>query len=387
MFKFDSESLVREAPRVALIGVGGGGCKAVTRLHDVLSDLVTVAINTDAVSLKAARAMTKVRIGLESTEGAGTGGDADLGRMAAENDVEMLRGLFSNVDVAIVAVALGGGTGSGATPVLVRTAEESDTLVIVVATMPFAFESAARRALAERACEDLRNRADILVRIDNDRVVESVGNAKVAEAFEAGARMLARGIAAFARMLAMPSLLTIDIGDLRRVCSGGICLFGIASASGNGRASAVVEQLVRSPMLDRGKALREAPCAVLSIAAASDLAVTEVDAIVRDMSAGMAKDCDMIVGITVDDRWDGDLVVSVLAGTRVKRALPAGPRETVSEPAPRKGRRRAKARDMQAKLRLDVVGKGRFKDVEATILDGEDLDTPTYVRRGLDIER
>jgi len=285
----------------------------------------------------------------------------------------------------VVAVSLGGGTGSGATPVLLRAAAESETLVVVVACMPFGFESAARRTTAERAFDELRTHADLLVRIDNDRLLADAGNAKVAEAFEVGARMLARGVAAFVRMLASSSLLTVDPGDLRRVCTGGSCAFGMAAAEGNGRASAAVAALVKSPLLDGGKTLRDAPCAVLAIAAASDLAVTEVDSIVRDVAAALPKDCDLLVGINVDDRWGAALTVTVLAAARVKHAV-AGARET-SEPGRRKNRRRTKAKELQAKLQLDVVSKGRFKDVEATILDGEDLDTPTFIRRGIEIDK
>jgi cell division protein FtsZ len=385
MFKFDAAGLTRHAPRMAVVGLGGCGCKAVTRLHAALADVVTVAVNTDTVSLKAAQAMTKVRIGGEATGRAGAGGDADLGRMAAERDLEMLRGVFSDVDVAVIVVALGGGTGSGAAPVLLRAAAESETVVVVLAGMPFAFESAARQKTADLAFAELRTHTDLLVRIDNDRLLANTDSAKVAEAFETAARMLAQGVTAFVRMLASSALLTVDPGDFRRVCAGGACAFGSAAAEGHGRAAAAVERLVKSSLLDGGKALRDAPCAILSIAAADDLAVIEVDTIVRDVAAALPNDCDLIVGVNADDRWGPALVLTILAATRVKRAIPSG-REPAGS-APRKNRRLTKAKALQAKLQLDVVSKGRFKDVEATILDGEDLDTPTFIRRGIEIEK
>jgi len=391
MFRYDPEHATGRSPRLCVVGVGGCGCRTVTHLHGLLWDALTAVINTDVQSLNAAVAVTKIRIGMRDEADAGTAGDADLGRLAAEHDIEMLRGLFTDVDVALIVTALGGGTGSGAAPVVARAAVENGATVIVLAAMPFGFESDKRRATATKALDALRERADILIRLDNEALIAASGETSAAKAFAHGIEALSDGVAALVRALAAPALLALDVGDLKRVAHDTGARIGFGTGHGAGRMAAAVAAVTESPLLDGGQALKEASFAVLCVAGGPDLAVTEIDGAVRDLAGLLPRGTDFAVGVNIDPRWRDRVVLTVLAGARARRvrseriehrAAPAASGETGGR------RRRAKTRDLQEKLRLvDSSGRGRFKDVEATLLDNQDLDIPTFIRRQLDLEK
>ena len=391
MFRYDPEHEAGSPPRLCVAGVGGCGCRTVTHLHGLLWDALTVAINTDVQALNAAAAVTKLRIGMRDEAESGTAGDADLGRLAAEHDIEMLRGLFGDVDVAIIVTALGGGTGSGAAPVVARAAAENGATVIVLAAMPFGFESAKRRETAEKALATLHARADVLVRLDNDALIAASGETSAAKAFALGIESLSEGVAALVRTLTAPALLALDIGDLKRVAHDAGARIGFGSGHGAGRMAAAVAAVTESPLLDGGKALKAASFAVLCIAGGPDLAVTEIDGAVRDLTARLPRQTDFAVGVNIDPRWRDRVVLTLLAGAGARRVRSENIEHRAAPAAGETGgrrRRRGKARDLQEKLRLvDSSGKGRFKDVEATLLDNQDLDIPTFIRKQLDLDK
>ena len=184
--------------RICVVGIGDGGCKIVDYVAALAPvGLPTVAINTDSKSLLESHATTKIEIGSGRTNGLGTSGDSNLAKLASEDDIEMIRSLFSEIDLVIVAAGLGGGTGDGASPVVLRAARDAGSMTLCVATLPFEFEGGRRRMQAEKAVAVLGDSADAIVAISNDKLAELVGEAGVAETYEKTDNILGR---AFTRL-------------------------------------------------------------------------------------------------------------------------------------------------------------------------------------------
>jgi cell division protein FtsZ len=387
MFKLTRSTGAPVPHRVCVVGVGGGGCRAINCVDSGASGPAIVALNTDSRSLEESRAATKVQIGVEDGEGFGAGGDPDLGKLAAEHDVEMIRGLFTDADVAVIVTCLGGGTGTGATPVVLETAHAAGVFTIVLATLPFGFEGEKRKALADQGLRAAISAADVVCAIPNDRLFEAVDAKEVKVAFKKADEMLAGGICSLWQMLVQPAFVGIDLADLSALASrsGGACWFGFGDASGVGRAQAAVSALLDGPVLEKGRALRTGGAALICVSGSHDLALTEVGDVMAALSKEVPDDCDLTMGAVINEKWRDRILVSAFVADR-KRVASSKSR-AVSPSPPLKGGRKRKNRDLQDKLKLDVSGKGRFKNVEATIMDGEDLDIPTFVRRGIQIER
>jgi len=387
MFKL-SRSIDSEVPqRICVLGVGGGGCRAVDYLVGGSGGPTIAAVNTDSRSLSESKAMTKIQLGISDAEGFGTGGDVDLGRMSGERDVEMIRGMFTDADVAVVVTCLGGGTGSGATPVILKAAHAAGVFTIVLATQPFEFEGEKRKSTAESSLNAVIAAADVTCLIDNDRLFGAVGGKNIKESFEKADKALAAGVRSLWQMLVQPAFMGIDLADLRALVSrsGGACLFGFGDARGVTRGASAVSSLLEGPVFDKGRALRTSGTALVCIAGSHDLTLTEVGDVMSAISKEAPDDCNLIMGTVVNDDWIDRVMVSVFVTDR-KRVVTSKPVGGAGTSSSTKGRRNRK-RAMQDKLKLDIYGKGRFKNVEATILDGMDLDIPTYVRLGIDIEK
>ena len=383
MFKLTRSTQTVGPRRVCVLGVGGGVCRALNCVVGGAGGPSVAAINTDSQSLSESKAMTKIQIVIEDAYGFGAGGDPDLGKLAAEHDVEMMRGLFTDADVAIVVTCLGGGTGTGATPVVLDTARAAGVFTIVLATLPFAFESQKRKTLAEEGLRALVDAADVVSVIQNDHLLAGAGGENVKTSFAAADEMLAAGICSLWQLLAQPAFIGIDLADLSALVSrsGSACTFGFGDATGVGRAQAATTALLEGPVLQKGRSLRTSGSAVVCVAGGHDLALAEVGDVMSAISKAAPADCDLMMGAVVNEQWRDRILVAAFVTDR-KRTVNAKPRSSTGT-AP-KGKRKRK-QDLQDKLKLDVSGKGRFKNVEATIMDGEDLDIPTFVRRGLDI--
>ena len=371
--------------RVTVVGVGGGGCRAINHVGGGAGAPAIAAVNTDSRSLAESRAVTKVQIGVEDGEGFGAGGDPDLGRLAAEHDVEMLRGLFTDTDVAVVVTCLGGGTGTGSTPVVLETARATGVFTIVLATLPFEFEGEKRKSIADRGLQDAVTAADLVCVIPNDRLFDGVATKEMESAFKKADEMLASGIFSLWQMLVQPAFVGIDLADLSALAArSGACSFGFGNASGVGRAQDAVEALLNGPVLEKGRALRAGGAALVCVAGSHDMTLTEVGDIMTAIAKETSDDCDLKMGTVINEKWRDRVLVSAFIADR-KRVASSTPR--TAPPTPPKAGRKRKKRDLQDKLKLDVSGKGRFKNVEATIMDGEDLDIPTFVRRGISVEK
>jgi len=381
---------------ITVVGVGGAGGRIADVVAEAVGDAaVVVAVNTDARALEESRAATRVQIGAGRTGGLGAGGDASVGRMAAEDDVQMIRGLFTGSGFVLVVVGLGGGTGSGAAPVIVREARNAGALTLCIAALPCGFEGPERALTAQRALKNFLEASDAVIAVPNDRLFESVGSADLAGTFGKADRTLGICAGSLIKMIDQPGQINLDFADVQHIVrdSGGTCTIGFGEGTGRKRGDAAVASLLGSPLLEKGRVIEKAESLLVSIVGGPDLTVKDVGKIMSAVSSRVREGCRVSMGTVVDEAWQGRVTITVLATDRREAARPARvaeqPVEYKEETAKPSRRRRKKpvAAQAQTVLRLETYGKGRFKGVEPTILDGEDLDIPTFVRRGIAVER
>jgi len=380
---------------VVVVGVGGGGSKIAERLIEEVPDGPTIAaVNTDSSALDVCRATTKLQIGISETRGAGAGGDVSLGRRAAAADIELFRNLFTDVKLAFVVVGLGGGTGTGAAPAVLKAAADAGAATVCFATLPFEFEGKQRREQADEGLVDLVGAADAVIVVPNDRLFGSISKSGIAEAFGKADEVLATGIAAIWKLVARPGFINLGFADVRRAVrdGGGVCTFGYGSGTGAKRVEKSVAALLNSPLLDKGRLLSGARSLLVSILGPEDLALKEVGDIMDAISSKAGADTEVFMGTSVEQGRGKRITITVIASEKWQPSseLPS-PQESSEEPAGERGSRESRAKRRtkvtQTKLRLETSDRGRFKDIDPTYFDGEDLDVPTFLRHGLDIER
>ncbi len=393
--------------RCVVIGVGGGGCNALARMSAGWADgPELVAINTDAQALAACPVSRKVEIGRNVTQGFGAGGDLALGKLAAEDSADKLRNLFIARDLVVLVVTLGGGTGTGAAPILAGLARQEGALTICIATLPFEYEGERRRAQADEGLRLLKTGTDAVVCLPNQRLFElTPDRASLAGAFEAADRMLGVGVRSLWKLLFQNGIINLDFADLRNLVEhgGGACIFGYAEASGSDRASKVAAELLKSPLLDRGQALERSPAVLVSVTGGPDLALLDIQRIMKSVKASVRADARLAMGALVDENWVNRVAVTVFAADDSETAptparapaarardthaggTDAGKKDTAAGVEDTRKIRRP-TREVQPELVFDGAGdKGRFKGVDPTIYEGEDLDIPTFIRRGIKI--
>jgi cell division protein FtsZ len=300
--------------RIRVIGVGGGGGNAVNEMVRARrAGVEYVAINTDGQVLERSLADRRIRIGDQATRGLGAGGDAALGRKAAEEDEEALRSAFLEADLVFIAAGLGGGTGSGAVPLIAAHARDAGALTVAVVTMPFAFEGLTRRRVAEAAVAELRPNVDTLLLIENERVNDIVAeDTPLADAFGYVNDVLGQTISAVVDIMATPGLVNLDFADVRAIMrDGGPGLTGIGRASGPDRAVQAAHKAIASPLLALD--LRGARGILLHVAGSRKLALREVVRAAEVVREAADPDANVIFGATFEDRLKGDVRVTVIA--------------------------------------------------------------------------
>ena len=300
--------------RIRVVGVGGGGGNAVDEMVDARrAGVEYVAINTDGQVLERSMADRRIRIGDHATRGLGAGGDATLGRQAAEEDEETLRAAVQEADLVFIAAGLGGGTGSGAAPLIASYARDAGALTIGVVTMPFLFEGSTRRRVAEAAVAELRPSVDTLLLIENERVNDLVADdTPLAEAFHYVNDVLGQTIRAVVDIMATPGLVNLDFADVRAIMQdGGPGLTGIGRAGGPDRAVDAARKAIASPLLALD--LHGARGILLHVAGSRQLALREVVRAAEVVREAADPDANVIFGATFEDRLKDDVRVTVIA--------------------------------------------------------------------------
>jgi cell division protein FtsZ len=324
---------------IRVVGVGGAGLNAVDRMIDAgISQVEFLAVNTDIQQLQMSEAAVKIHIGRELTEGLGSGSDPDLGRRAAEESYDQIKRALRGSDMVFVTAGEGGGTGSGAAPVVARVAREVGALTVGIVTMPFRFEGTRRRAQAEEGAKELRESCDTTIVIPNDRLLEVLDKStSMLDAFKIADDVLRQGVQGICDLITMPGLINLDFADVRTIMSGaGSALMGIGFATGDNRAREAAERALRSPLIDTE--IVGAKGILLSIAGGEDLSLFEVNEAAEVVRQGSTDETNIIFGATVDERLTGQVWVTVIAtglGQRMRPSVTFGP--STPPPSPSTG--------------------------------------------------
>jgi cell division protein FtsZ len=299
---------------IRVIGVGGAGLNAVNRMIEAgISQVEFIAVNTDIQQLKQCEAPIKLHIGRDLTQGLGSGADPDIGRRAAEEAEDQIKHVLRGSDMVFVTAGEGGGTGSGAAPIVARLARDVGALTVGIVTMPFRFEGTRRRAQAEAGADDLREVCDTVIAIPNDRLLEVLDRStSMLDAFRIADDVLRQGVQGICDLITMPGLINLDFADVRTVMSdAGSALMGIGFATGENRAHEAAERALRSPLIDTE--LVGAKGILLSIAGGEDLTLLEVNEAAEVIRRGATEETNIIFGATIDERLAGQVWVTVIA--------------------------------------------------------------------------
>jgi cell division protein FtsZ len=322
---------------IRVVGVGGAGLNALDRMIDAgLTGVDFVAINTDIQQLQMNDAPLKIHIGRELTEGLGSGADPEIGRAAADEAHDQIKRALRGSDMIFVAAGEGGGTGSGAAPVVASIARELGALTVGIVTTPFRFEGTRRRAAADAGVEALRDACDTVIVIPNDRLLEVLEkNTAMLDAFRIADDVLRQGVQGITDLITMPGLINLDFADVRTVMQdGGNALMGIGFATGENRAREAAERALRSPLIDTE--LGGARGILLSIAGGEDLSLFEVNEAAEVVRQGAVDDTNLIFGATIDERLNGQVGVTVVATglggeRRQRRPVAVHPHDTTAD--------------------------------------------------------
>jgi cell division protein FtsZ len=299
---------------IKVVGVGGGGTNAVTRMIDAgLSGVEFVAVNTDAQALLMSEADVKMQIGPHVTRGLGAGADPGIGLAAAQESRDELKESLKGADMVFVTAGEGGGTGTGAAPIVADIARELEALTVGVVTRPFAFEGRKRAEQAERGIDELRDRVDTLIVIENDRLLEVVEkNTGIVEAFRMADDVLRQGVQGITDLITIPGLVNLDFADVRTIMSeAGSALMGIGVASGDNRGAEAARTAVSSPLLE--SSVDGATGILLNVTGPPDIGLFEVNEAAEVVTGAADQNANVIFGAVIDDSLHDEVRVTVIA--------------------------------------------------------------------------
>lgn len=407
---------------VKIFGVGSGGIAMLELIaRSPLAGASLAAISADAESLARSTVGEKISVETKLLRGLGTGGDPERGAAAAEEFFPTLKEACAGATAVFIVAGLGGGAGTGISPVLARAAKEAGALVLAFVTLPFLCEGNRRQQIARRGLEQLKAQADGVICLPNQKLFQLIDeNTSVVEMFKATGGLLAEGVNSVWQLLARKGLIEIHFADLCGLLKDrhGESCFATASATGAARAREVVAQLFAHPLLDGGKVLTEAEAVLVSLTGGPDLTMAEVNRVMEQIT-GQCPQAQIIMGAAIDESFQQRLAITLVVTRRgataskkvstgdagesdslpeketgarpQSRLVPPPPeisqemaREIFASKTPGASRsRKSHAKMSQGTLPLEIISQGRFDKSEPTIHKGEDLDVPTYIRRGV----
>jgi len=376
--------------RIKVVGVGGGGCNAVERMiKEGLTGIDFIAINTDAQALMLSSAPTRVRIGEKLTRGLGSGGNPEQGRKAAEESSDQLYEVLKGSDMVFVTAGMGGGTGTGASPIISQIAKECGALTIGVVTRPFTFEGSRRIQSAEAGIAKLKEHSDTLIVIPNDRLLQIVDKrANLQDAFRVADDVLRQGVQGIAELITVPGLINLDFADVRTIMSeGGAALMAVGSASGEDRARLAAEQAISSQLLDI--TIDGARGILFNVTGGPDMTLFEVNQAAAIIKETAHPDVNLIFGAVIDPNMGDDIRITVIA-TGFERT--GAPRRLVEVPPTRMEQKPARQPDTSRELRDRTINlsandyasvaasKSSTAGFEPRTVNTDELDIPTFLR-------
>ncbi|WP_395747961.1 cell division protein FtsZ [Prosthecobacter sp.] len=311
------EGVSKAAPRICIVGVGGAGSNVVDRITlDRIVDATLVCAHTDVRVLGHSMAPLKIQLGADLMKGIGAGGDPDLGREAALFSREQIRQAVENHDIIFISSGLGGGTGSGAAPVIAEIAKNTGALVLVVATMPFSFEGRRRLAQAEEALELLQKRADALVLFENNRMGELIlPKDGIQKAFNQADQLIAQSLRAISTITTTPGLVKLGLDDLTSALANanGRCLFGFGEARGQNRGTEALKKALKSPLIDSGRLLHQTKNLLVHVAGGDSLTLVEVEGVMKQLGRHVPDQTHILFGIGVDSKLGDAVAVTLIS--------------------------------------------------------------------------
>lgn len=301
--------------KIKVIGIGGGGTNALNSMISVtkIAGVDFVAVNTDAQALLTCQATTKVQIGEQLTRGLGAGGNPEVGQKAAEESREKIKDHLKDADMVFLTCGEGGGTGTGATPIVAEIARELGALTVAVVTKPFSFEGARRMVNAEEGINSLKDKVDTLIVIPNQRLLDVVDRKMtLLEAFRVADSVLGQGVQGISDLITMPGLINVDFADVRTIMTNsGSALMGIGTGVGENRASTAARQAIASPLLE--VSVDGAKGVLFNITGGPDLTMSEVDEAAKLIAAAVDPDANIIFGATITDNLVDQVKITVVA--------------------------------------------------------------------------
>ena len=300
--------------RIKVVGVGGGGCNAVDRMiAEGIQGIEFIAVNTDGQALNLSKAPTRVRIGDKSTRGLGAGGNPEMGKRAAEESADELYAVLKGADMVFVTAGMGGGTGTGAAPIISQIAREINALTIGVVTRPFAFEGSRRSQSAEAGIQNLKKQADTLIVIPNDRLLAIVDKkAGLGDSFKIADDVLRQGIQGISELITVPGLINLDFADVRTIMSeGGAALMAVGRATGEDRARKAAEMAIFSELLDI--TIDGARGILFNVTGGSNLRLFEVNEAAAIIKETAHPDVNLIFGAVIDPELGDEIRITVIA--------------------------------------------------------------------------
>jgi len=456
---------------IKIVGVGGAGANALDRIVlDGMENAEMVAVNTDVQSLASSVATQKVQIGRAATRGLGAGGDPELGFNAAHESADELREVLQGGRMVFICTGLGGGTGSGAAPVLAQMARESGALVLAFATLPFAFEGKRRAAQAAAALRELQRIADAVVCFENDRLGDIVlPKAGIHQAFAVADTTISQSVRAIVNVVRRPGLIQIGFDELLSALrsENSRCLFGFGESDSDNRAHEALAVALKNPLMNKGKMLSDARCILVQISGGPGMTLTEVEIVMQELNRHVEDHTQILFGTSVDSKMGNRMSVTLISSLSAeisepnilpmrpapqiavaepvveappptmpivpeivtpslpepafesapnehntdwqetveqvaeiiplpvpeppkRKPAPARAPEVKSEPAEAEAQKPpAKKKIVQARqevMQFEPVTRGRFEKSEPTIVEGQDLDVPTYLRKNVRVK-
>jgi len=372
--------------KIKVIGVGGGGGNAVASMVDSgqINGVEFVAANTDAQVLLSTSIPTKIQIGEKLTKGLGVGGNPEIGAQAAEESQEKVKEIMVGSDMVFVTAGMGGGTGTGAAPVIARLAKEAGALTVAVVTKPFTFEGTRRMILAEEGIEKLRKEVDTLIVIPNQRIMDVVDRkVTLLEAFKVADSVLGQAVSGISEIITIPGLVNVDFADVKSIMTdAGSALLGIGTGVGENRAQMAARAAIASPLLDLS--IEGAKGILFNIAGGPDLTMFEVDEAARIISATADADASVTFGAVIKDGMTDQVRITVIATgfdegrSRIGQLVrPQNPpiQGVVSDPANQN--KNANPQTLESNEEKEVDGSEKKKDEYGE----EDFDIPAFLRK------
>jgi cell division protein FtsZ len=340
--------------QIKVVGVGGGGSNAVNRMiAEGLRGVDFIAVNTDGQALLMSEAPQRVRIGDKLTRGLGAGGNPEVGQKAAEESSDDLRDIIAGADMVFVTCGMGGGTGTGAAPVVAELAKASGALTIGVITKPFTFEGSRRRTLAEEGIERLKEKVDTLIVIPNDRLLEIVDKkTSITQAFRVADDVLRQGIQGISELITVPGLINLDFADVRAIMSeGGAALMAVGKADGDTRASDAAQSAVSSTLLD--VTIDGARGILFNVTGGPNLSLFEVNEAAEIIRAKAHPEANIIFGAVIDEGLGDEIRITLIAT----------------------------GFDAMSQRKPYVAGKKKTIEFPVQRFDQDDMDIPAFLRR------